>query len=62
MALLPLEYACGLEQHPNLPGPGDIHPNWRRRYPLAVGELLEQPATSARLAALDGARRETEDD
>jgi 4-alpha-glucanotransferase len=62
LALLPLEDACGLEQQPNLPGPGDIHPNWRRRYPLAVGELLEQPATSARLAALDGARRETEDD
>jgi hypothetical protein len=58
LALLPLEDACGLEQQPNLPGPGDIHPNWRRRYPLAVSELLEQPATSARLAALDGARRE----
>ena len=58
LALLSLEDACGLEQQPNLPGPGDSHPNWRRRYPLAVSELLEQPATSERLTTLDGARRE----
>lgn len=58
LALLPLEDACALEQQPNLPGPGDLHPNWRRRYPLAVNRLLEQPATRQRLASLDQARKE----
>ncbi|AVO55588.1 4-alpha-glucanotransferase [Ectopseudomonas mendocina] len=62
LALLPLEDACALEQQPNLPGPGDVHPNWRRRYPLPVNELLEQPATSQRLASLDRARQEVGDD
>ncbi|RIA35972.1 4-alpha-glucanotransferase [Ectopseudomonas oleovorans] len=62
LALLPLEDACGLEQQPNLPGPGDVHPNWRRRYPLPVNELLEQPATSQRLARLDRARQEAGND
>jgi 4-alpha-glucanotransferase len=62
LTLLPLEDACGLEQQPNLPGPGDIHPNWRRRYPLPVSELLEQPAVSARLATLDEARLEAGND
>lgn len=62
LALLPLEDACALEQQPNLPGPGDIHPNWRRRYPLAVNELLEQEATRRRLSALDDARREAGND
>lgn len=62
LALLPLEDVCGLEQQPNLPGPGDLHPNWRRRYPLAVNELLEQPAARQRLATLDKARREAGDD
>jgi 4-alpha-glucanotransferase len=62
LTLLPLEDACGLEQQPNLPGPGDIHPNWRRRYPLPASELLEQPAASARLATLDEARLEAGND
>ncbi len=62
LALLPLEDACALEQQPNLPGPGDLHPNWRRRYPLAANELLEQPATRRRLACLDTARREAGDE
>lgn len=62
LALLPLEDACGLDQQPNLPGPGEAHPNWRRRYPLPVRELLEQPLPRQRLARLARARREVRDD
>lgn len=62
LALLPLEDATGQVQQPNLPGPGAIHPNWRRRYALPARELLEQPATRQRLERLIEARREAGDD
>ena len=32
LALLPLEDAMASEEQPNLPGPGNEHPNWRRRW------------------------------
>lgn len=62
LAMLPLEDACGLEQQPNLPGPGDVHPNWRRRYALPASVLLEQADTRQRLATLDKARQEAADE
>lgn len=62
LALLPLEDACGAEQQPNLPGPGAVHPNWRRRYPLPVHQLLEQAPVRQRLERLESARREARDD
>lgn len=62
LTLLPLEDACGLDQQPNLPGPGDSHPNWRRRYALPVAELLEQPLPRQRLTRLASAHREAADD
>ena len=62
LVLLPLEDATGADQQPNLPGPGQLHPNWRRRQALPVRELLEQADTQRRLARLDKARQEACDD
>ncbi|WP_252273358.1 4-alpha-glucanotransferase [Pseudomonas subflava] len=62
LVLLPLEDTVGLDQQPNLPGPGDDHPNWRRRYELPARELLEQPATLQRLELLAKVRKEAVDD
>ncbi|WP_339411344.1 4-alpha-glucanotransferase [Pseudomonas sp. EA_35y_Pfl2_R5] len=62
LTLLPLEDACGAEQQPNLPGPGNEHPNWRRRYTLPVREMLEQPLVRQRLERLAAARRGLSDD
>jgi 4-alpha-glucanotransferase len=57
LTLLPLEDALALEDQPNLPGPGDIHPNWRRRMPQSSDQLLEPPAVQRRLQILDEACR-----
>lgn len=62
LVLLPLEDALGDDQQPNLPGPGDDHPNWRRRHALPVRELLDTEATRRRLQRLADARREAADD
>ncbi|MBM7061890.1 4-alpha-glucanotransferase [Pseudomonas sp. UL073] len=57
LVLLPLEDALGLGEQPNLPGPGDLHPNWRRRMPHPSAQLLEQPPAARRTALLDAACR-----
>ncbi|WJN57349.1 4-alpha-glucanotransferase [Pseudomonas sp. SO81] len=62
LVLLPLEDATGADQQPNLPGPGQLHPNWRRRQALPVRQLLEQPDTERRLTRLAKARQEASDD
>ena len=56
MALIPVEDALALPDQPNLPGPGNEHPNWRRRLPGEAATLLDEPATAARLAGLRDAR------
>jgi 4-alpha-glucanotransferase len=56
LALLPIEDALALPEQPNLPGTQDEHPNWRRRLPAPVDELINQPEVAARLAALTKAR------
>ena len=61
LVLLPLEDATAQQEQPNLPGPGDLHPNWRRRYALPARELLEQAQTHERLERLDAIRRESGD-
>ncbi|HSC82881.1 MAG TPA: 4-alpha-glucanotransferase [Pseudomonas sp.] len=58
LVLAPLEDITGQLEQPNLPGPGDIHPNWRRRHTLPVDSLLEQPDSARRLACLAAARQE----
>ena len=57
LAIVPLEDLLALDQQPNLPGTIDEHPNWRRRLSAPLGDLLAQPDTSARIDALDEARR-----
>lgn len=61
LVLLPLEDVLASEEQPNLPGPGDRHPNWRRRWPWDVSDLLQRPKASARLQLLERIRQEQED-
>ncbi|WP_394779621.1 4-alpha-glucanotransferase [Undibacterium sp.] len=56
IAVVPLEDALGLAEQPNIPGSGDVHPNWRRRLAADVLGLLDVPAVAARLQLLDGQR------
>ncbi|HKU99645.1 MAG TPA: 4-alpha-glucanotransferase [Vineibacter sp.] len=57
LAVLPLEDILGLVEQPNLPGTIDSHPNWRRRLPIAIEHMMQDPAVRARIAALAAARR-----
>ncbi|HTN30871.1 MAG TPA: 4-alpha-glucanotransferase [Pseudomonas sp.] len=57
LVLLPLEDVLGHPEQPNLPGPGDHHPNWRRRWPVSVDRLLREPQAMARLRLLDSSRQ-----
>jgi len=56
LAIVPLEDLLALEEQPNLPGTIDEHPNWRRRLSAPLAELLAEPATARRIAALIEAR------
>ena len=56
LVLLPLEDVLGEPEQPNLPGPGDHHPNWRRRWPITVDRLLNEPHAVKRLRLLDSSR------
>lgn len=58
LVLLPLEDITGQREQPNLPGPDDIHPNWRRRQQHPVEILLDQPDAARRLARLHSTRQE----
>jgi 4-alpha-glucanotransferase len=56
LAIVPLEDLLALEEQPNLPGTIDEHPNWRRRLSGPLADLLAEPATARRVAALIEAR------
>jgi 4-alpha-glucanotransferase len=56
LATFPLEDLLALEDQPNLPGSIDEHPNWRRRLPLAVDALFDDPGVARRLATIARAR------
>ena len=56
MAMLPIEDVPALPEQPNLPGTIDTHPNWRRRLPQAVDQVLDAPEVKDRLAPLSSAR------
>lgn len=56
LAMLPIEDALGLTEQPNLPGTVDSHPNWRRRLPEPVDNLLNGNEVSHRLALLNRSR------
>ncbi|MEK1904520.1 MAG: 4-alpha-glucanotransferase [Pseudomonas sp.] len=62
LVLVPLEDLTGQLEQPNLPGPGDTHPNWRRRMAHPAASILEQPGTARRLSRLAAARQEAEHD
>ena len=42
-----LDDALGVAEQQNLPGTVDEHPNWRRRYPVAVEALARHPGLAA---------------
>ena len=42
-----LDDALGVVEQQNLPGTVDEHPNWRRRYPVEVGALSQDPGLAA---------------
>jgi 4-alpha-glucanotransferase len=52
MLMIQLEDALGLEEQVNLPGTTDEHPNWRRKLPLRLDELLQDQILQAVLTAL----------
>ena len=54
-----LEDAFGVSQQANLPGTIDDHPNWRRKLPLAIERMPEDPRFAALAAALSGERPRT---
>lgn len=57
LTIVPLEDLLALDEQPNLPGTINEHPNWRRRLSAPLADLLAEPATARRLAALIEARR-----
>jgi 4-alpha-glucanotransferase len=59
LCLLPLEDVLAETEQPNLPGTIDEHPNWRRRQQTETESLLDDPAVTDRLRAVDR-RREDE--
>ena len=50
-----LDDALGIVEQQNLPGTIDEHPNWRRRYPVAVEALADDPGLAA-IAGVVGSR------
>ena len=50
-----LDDALGMFEQQNLPGTIDEHPNWRRRYPVAVEALATNPGLAA-IASVVGSR------
>ncbi|MFT4054769.1 MAG: 4-alpha-glucanotransferase [Novosphingobium sp.] len=57
LAIAPLEDLLAEPEQPNLPGTIAEHPNWRRRLTAPLSDLLQDPATAARVQALDDARK-----
>ena len=53
-----LDDALGIVEQQNLPGTIDEHPNWRRRYPVAVEALAGDPGLAA-IAAVVGSREDS---
>ena len=49
LSLIPLEDLLGATDQPNLPGTIAEHPNWRRRIPVAVGDILKEEAVARRV-------------
>ena len=54
-----LDDALGMVEQQNLPGTIDEHPNWRRRYPVAVEALAADPGLAAIARVVDRPRKRT---
>ena len=54
-----LDDALGIVEQQNLPGTIDEHPNWRRRYPVAVEALADDPGLAA-IATVIGSREDSD--
>jgi len=57
LAILPLEDLLGLQEQPNLPGTTDEHPNWRRRLPAPLPEMLQREEVQRRARRITQARK-----
>jgi (1->4)-alpha-D-glucan 1-alpha-D-glucosylmutase len=51
-----LEDVLGLVEQPNVPGTTDEHPNWKRRLPVELERIADDPRFSALAAALSAER------
>ncbi len=56
-----LDDALGLVEQQNLPGTVDEHPNWRRRYPVAVEALTDDSGLAAVADAVSSGRQGARD-
>ncbi len=56
LALMQLEDAMGELEQANLPGTIDAHPNWRRKLPLPLERLFDDPLFLRLAAALNAMR------
>lgn len=52
LTLIPVEDIIGLDEQPNLPGTIGEHPNWCRRLPAAVSDILRNSEAKNRLSIL----------
>jgi 4-alpha-glucanotransferase len=52
LVVVPMEDLLGEVEQPNLPGTVHEHPNWQRRLPAPMDELLGAPLTAARAKLL----------
>lgn len=57
LMMVQIEDVLALDTQMNLPGTTDQHPNWRRRFPVGVAELLEDERLVGLAAALKKAGR-----
>jgi 4-alpha-glucanotransferase len=56
LALVQLEDVAGEAEQANLPGTTEAHPNWRRRLPSSLEDLLTGPAMAGVAALMTAAR------
>ncbi|UWR01315.1 4-alpha-glucanotransferase (plasmid) [Rhodobacteraceae bacterium S2214] len=57
LAAVQLDDVLGAKEAQNLPGTIDEHPNWRRKYDIALEDLNDAPALNAMAALMTGAGR-----
>jgi len=52
LAVIPVEDLLGEAEQPNLPGTIAEHPNWRRKYPEPIADLLKDDQVAGRVKTL----------